>query len=106
MQCQIEERSTPPPFFSTSFPLLLLFFQGLFFKGLFLLVSLTAPAFVLCMMTSYRKCIIDCQNSSGQEIVWSQFIPIEIVFESTPCFTGSPLCLIPDVRYVRQMLVY
>lgn len=69
-------------------------------------MSVSAAAFVLCIMASYKKCIIDFQNSSGQEIVQSQFIHIEIGFVSTPCFTGSPLCFIPDVRYVRQVLVY
>lgn len=40
-----------------------------------------------------------------KKLFWSQFIHTEIVFVSVPCFTESPLCFIPDVRYVRHMLV-
>lgn len=78
----------------------------LFFQGLFLLVNLTASVFVLCTAACYRKCLIDCCNSSGQEIVQSPFIHVEVVFVSISCFTGSPLCFMPDVSYVRKMLLY
>lgn len=70
------------------------------------LVNLTAVVYGLCIAASYKKCRTDCYNSSGQEIVQSPFIHVEVVFVPIPCFRESPLCFIPDVWCIIQMLLY